>query len=448
MTNKFSILLIIILIYSILTKKILKIPFKYYSTSQFFPNQSHPVTNKFMSQIIIEISIGTPPQKLNCSINLNTFYSLFLSHKIPEIDLFSYYNKSSSQTYNCTREQYYYWGEDFDRAEIFNDKIELFSLDNKNLLKENFTFLLIDGLGNNVPNEFYASGLIGLRLKNENNVRQIDENRFIYQIKKYGFIDRQIFYFDFDKNGENGYFVIGDEISINDDNYINIYAGHLYMPDLGQEWSFNFDNVYYGNNKIQDVNDCLIKTENGLIVGPTNYENLVKDFFNNENTCTLNKTKMGYATFKYYSCDKSFDEKKIENLIFELKSINFNFTLNGKDLFYSENGKKYFKIIFLNYNQQYWYLGREFLNKYKLRFDTDRKSIFIPLNKKNKNNIAFYNQAHFWIIFSLGIFIIILIIIIIIFLKKFPRKKRANELEDDEDYDYIQKKDNINENIN
>ena len=182
-----------------------------------------------------------------------------------------------------------------------------------------------------------------------------------------------------------------------------------------------------------------------MIVGPTNYENFIREFFRNESTCSFDYTKMGYATFKYYSCDKSFDESKIENLTFELKSISFNFTFNGKDLFYNENGKKYFKIIFLLYRQQYWYLGREFLKKYKLRFDTDRKSIFIPVNKKiNDKSTAFYKLAHFWIIFSLGIFIIILIAIIIIVLKKFPRKKRANELEDDEDYDYIQKKDNIN----
>lgn len=445
MENKILILLIIILINIMSTKRIVKIPFKYYSTSRFFPNQSHPVTDKFMSQIIIEIAIGTPPQKLNCSINLNTFYSLFLSHKIPDIDLPSYYNKSSSQTYNCTNENYYHSQEDFDYSEIFNDKIELFSLDKKSILNENFTFLLIDELKKEVPNEFYASGLIGLRLKNKNNVRQIDENRFIYQIKKYGIIDREIFYFDFNKNDENGYFVIGEEISINDDNYLKIYAGYLYMPNIGQEWSFNFDNVYYGNNIIKDSNDCLIKTENGLIVGPTNYENFIREFFRNESTCSFDYTKMGYATFKYYSCDKSFDESKIENLTFELKSISFNFTFNGKDLFYNENGKKYFKIIFLRDKQPYWYLGREFLKKYKLRFDTDRKSIFIPVNKKiNDKSTAFYKLAHFWIIFSLGIFIIILIAIIIIVLKKFPRKKRANELEDDEDYDYIQKKDNIN----
>ena len=218
-----------ILLNIILSQKILKIPFKFYSSSQLFPNQFHPVTNKFMSQLLIEISIGTPPQKLNCSLNLNTFYSFFLSHEIPDITLPSYFNKSNSNTYNCTEKQSYYWKEDFDMAETFNDNIQIFSLDNKNIINNIFTFLLIDGLGYDVPNEFYAPGIIGLRLKRENNMKQINENRFIYQIKKYGLIDSEIFYFDFNENDESGYFIIGENLFDND-NYKRINVGNLLMP--------------------------------------------------------------------------------------------------------------------------------------------------------------------------------------------------------------------------
>ena len=433
----------IILLNIILSQKILKIPFKFYSSSQLFPNQFHPVTNKFMSQLLIEISIGTPPQKLNCSLNLNTFYSFFLSHEIPDITLPSYFNKSNSNTYNCTEKQSYYWKEDFDMAETFNDNIQIFSLDNKNIINNIFTFLLIDGLGYDVPNEFYAPGIIGLRLKRENNMKQINENRFIYQIKKYGLIDSEIFYFDFNENDENGYFIIGENIFDND-NYKRINVGNLLMPELGPEWSFNFDNIYYGNKEIIDSKDCLIKSELGLIVGSTYYENIIKDFFKNESECILNNTKMGYATFKYYSCEEKFDENKMDDLIFVLKPINYNFTFKGKDLFYIENKKKYFKILFLFYENHYWYFGREFLKKYKLRFDTDGKSFYIPLKIKN-NKDSLFKKTYFWIIVSLSIFVIVLIIFILFYLKKYPRKKRANELNDD-DYDYIQKDYNINEN--
>ena len=61
-----------------------KIPFKLFSTYHLFPNHTepiHPIAKKCMSQIVIELSMGTPPQKLNCSLNLITFHSFFLSHK-------------------------------------------------------------------------------------------------------------------------------------------------------------------------------------------------------------------------------------------------------------------------------------------------------------------------------------------------------------------------------
>ena len=145
-------------------------------------------------------------------------------------------------------------------------------------------------------------------------------------------------------------------------------------------------------------------------------------------------------------------------MTFELKSINFNFTFTGKELFYIENKKKYFKILFVFSNSQsYWYLGREFLKKYRLRFNPDKKLIYIPLgnnenetkteNNQISDNKSIYKQVYIWIILTFAIVIIGLVLFIIFYLKKYPRKKRANELIDDEDYDYTQK-DNLDQNIN
>ena len=450
MPTKFILLLFAFIIpNNISSQKILKIPFKFYSTSQLFPNQSDPVTNIYMSQILIEISIGNPPQKLNCSLNLISFYSLFLSHKIPDIEFPSYYNKNISSTYNQTKEMTYYWEEDFNYAETFTDKIQLFSLDNKKILDDSFTFLLIDGLGYGIPNEFYAPGLIGLRLRREEKKQQIDENRFIYQIKKLGLTDTEIFCFDFNKDDNNGNFVIGEDL-FNNENYLKINVGSLYFPTLGLEWSFNFNRIYSGNTEIKETLDALIKTENGLTIGPKTYETIIDEFFKSESKCKYIYKKMGYGTFKYYYCEEDFDENLIEDLVFELKLINFNFTFSGKELFYTENNIKYFKILFLySYNQPYWYFGRDFLKKYKLRFDTERKLIYIPLKEEDKdaNSVPTTNQFHIWIyiVIILGIIILGLIIFIVVYLKKYPRKKRANELE--EDFDYTQK-DKLNENIN
>ena len=436
---------------------ITRIPFKYYPTYIFFPSQTHHLTSKYMSQIVIEIPIGTPSKAFNLSLNLNTFYSLFLSHQLPGIELNSFFNKSSSSTYNCTKSKKYYYQEDFEEAETFKDVI--YFKEEKNL-NYNFNFLLIDGLGYGVPNEFYASGIVGLRLKNENNYLHVDDIRFLYQLRKYGLTDTEVFYFDFDKdknNDDNGYFVIGEDLFDDTENFLQIKVGYLYMPTLSTEWSFNFDGVYYGNTRINQSLDALIKTENGLILGPSDYENIIKQFFNSSG-CSSNYTKMGYATYRYYYCEKDFDENTMEDLKFELTSINYSFILHGSDLFLEENDKKYFKILFLFYSKSYyWYLGRDFLKKFRLRFDTERKLIYIPLNKeqekeKEKDNNEqtgeklFYEKEMFWIICGLSILALGLLIFIIFFLKKYPRKKRMNEVEDDADYDYknTEDKDGIN----
>ena len=94
----------------------------------------------------------------NLSLNLNTFYSLFLSNQLPGIELNYFYNSSLSSTYNCTKRQKSYYQEDFDKAETFND-IVYFQDEEKNL-NFSFNFLLIDGLGYGVPNEYYAPGMI------------------------------------------------------------------------------------------------------------------------------------------------------------------------------------------------------------------------------------------------------------------------------------------------
>ena len=62
--NLFLILfLIIILINTTSSEKIFKIPFKKLITSQYFLNQSNIIANEYMTQIVVEISIGIPLQK-------------------------------------------------------------------------------------------------------------------------------------------------------------------------------------------------------------------------------------------------------------------------------------------------------------------------------------------------------------------------------------------------
>ena len=442
--SKLTLLIILDIINKMISsKKIFKVPFKFYSISPFYTNQSHPLTEKFLSEIVIEILIGNPPQKFNASLNLNSYHSYFLSEDIPGIHFEKYYNSNLSSTYFCVENNSLYWDEEFQMAEIFSDNLKFF--DNDSVLFDNkFYFLLVHYFNYNEPVIFYTTGIIGLRIRSFIQKQEDKEKRFTNQIKKLGLVNNEVFSFEFDKNkSDNGYLVIGKEIK--KDYFLQIQAGILKMKYPGLEWSFNFDNVYYGNIEIKNSNDALLKTENGLIVGSTEYEKIIsKYFFNNVNKCNITYRKMGYGDFKYYYCDEDFDVSQMEDLVFFLKNINFNFTLKSSDLFFNENGKKYFKILFLFSYNLYWYLGREFLKIYQLHFDMDKKLIYIPIKNENEtesSNSSNFKIFHFWLTFVLGILVIFLVIYIARYLKKYPRKKRANELEDDFEY-------TIQENLN
>ena len=99
-----------------------------------------------------------------------------------------------------------------------------------------------------------------------------------------------------------------------------------------------------------------------------------------------------------------------------------------------------------------WKIGKPFLRKYQLTFDIDSKSVIfydqsIKPSKQNNNNNS-DNKILIIVLTSVGGLIIICGLIFGAYYlgKKInsSRKKRANELSDD-DYEYFSKNDNKNE---
>ena len=407
----------------IYSEKIFSIPFKEYSTASLFPNQSNPITNKYMSQIAIEMEIGIPAQKLNCSLNLMNYHSLFLSHKIENIELPTLFIKDLSSTYAITKEKKEYINEDFDQAESFSERIQIYSSDNRKILDNNFNFILIDNLVEDEKNEFYAPGQIGLQLDSHNN-KYPEKERFISQIKNKGYTRNTIFSFEFNENGKEGNFIIGKDVYYNN----NFFKFSIKNTD----WVLNFDKVLFGNTEVENPTQAIIETETGLIVGTIDYEDIIKEFFKKQNNCEMKKTKMGYEMYLYFVCDKDFNESKMDNLTFyfNIKRKELNFTFTGKDLFFLEDGKKYFKIIFHTFPNYFWHFGREFLKKYQLFFDIERKIIYAKYND-DFSFISYFNDVDFWTYLILIIALLSIILYVISYPKRNKRKKRKNELEDE-----------------
>ena len=420
-------LLFVDLIYS---EPILKIPFKTVTTSSFFTNHYEPITSKYMSQIVTEISIGEPSQKLNCSLKLLSYHSLFLSHKIKNIELTSFYNKNKSLTYICNNELTDYSNEDFDRAESFCEKIQFYSVENKKIFDENLNFLLIDDLAENEKNEFYSPCQIGLKLDSHNTIIYPENERFISQIKNKRLTRNSIFTFEF-KDEERGDFIIGKDVYHNNN--------YLRLSIKNNEWTLNLNKIFFGEEEVETSAQAMIETENGLIVGTIDYQEIIEKYFSKQEKCFKDKARMGYDTFNYFYCNLDFDESKMENLAFYLniKRKDINFTFTSKDLFFVENGKKYFKIIFFSFPNYIWYFGREFLKKYQLFFDYERKIIYMKYND-DFSFISYFNDIDFWTVLSLIFACLSIVLYVIAYPKKYRKKRRKNEIYDEQKQDEIE----------
>ena len=129
-------------------------------------------------------------------------------------------------------------------------------------------------------------------------ISSINENAFLYQLKKYGLVDTEIFYFNFE-NEQGGQFIIGENL-FNNENYKKIRVGSIHQLSSKLLWSFNFDGVYYGNTQNLGNENAVFELGYGLTIGSSNYENIIKVFFQNETNCYLNSTNIGSIYLKYY----------------------------------------------------------------------------------------------------------------------------------------------------
>ena len=150
------------------------------------------------------------------------------------------------------------------------------------------------------------------------------------------------------------------------------------------------------------------------------------------------KESLTIDNYIYCKNDKDFNIKNFKSIYFKNSDLNIIFELSYEDLFYFTNDYIYFLILF---RDSHWIIGDIFLKKYHLVFNQDEKTIGYyqdmetvkSQNDRNDQESAFaLNLTHILLILIL---ISLIIIGIILFFKKGKRNKKANELDDDYDYD-------------
>ena len=415
-------IIISIIIIEITPKKIIEIPFKV-SYSELKKDILNYMSMMYNSTIITEIEIGTPLNKFNASIYLQSYYSIILSNQTNHLSRL--FNQKLSSTYKSIETINTFINEPMDEFEFGEDIIKIGNI-NLNKLK----FALAKRLNYNYDYIISSTGIIGLRLKETFENQDFPNYTLLHQLKENKLIDNNIFRFDFTSQ-EKGKLIIGETIKENE-NYIKIPVGKFPQIEIDQTWGFNFDNIKYGNYSINKYTNALLEVNIEFIVGTNNFINITKkEFFNqNKDKCSEKQTLVkGTGPILYFECEKNIDLSKVNNLVFEIKNINFSFILEPKDLFIDFEDKKFFVITYSINSNFKWIFGRYFLQKYSLYFDKDKKIIGVF----QKSKFSFKSI----LLLLISIFLIIIIggLMLIIFrLLKKRRRKRACELDDEFDY--------------
>ena len=350
------------------------------------------------------------------------------------------------------------------------------SFKNINLINCNPSKDIFDTFNNN-----FFCGYIGLQISSSSEYFEWDS--IIYQLKSERFINTQKWSVIFDKNKINNYdgiFIIGikeeefyDIFNSNIKNdYKTIYSINTFS---NSDYEIKFDEIYFEiNNKNYSFNKFIqgiFIIDYDFIISNEDYFRSIKDIFFKKyiekGICFIDKQEKLIKKSKYdiqllniIFCEKnkfhindlkSFPKLKLKHIgLYQV----FEFTY--EDLFMETKNYFIFKIVLNERNKHFWTFGRLFLKKYLFIFDNEQKSIsYLGINniyKREKyeednqiENKDLKNKFHFIIsILIIGISIIIGIFFgKIIFNKK--KKKRANELDDD--YEYIEKENNLNEKI-
>ena len=483
-----SFIKLIFLLKAYICSKIISIPFNYksISSSYYHYNSNNFLNEYFNKNLILELNIGTPPKKVNSLISAeSSCFTFKLSNKKSNTE----YYPINSQTFQDNKTPY------------LENACDLFNF-NKNKNETYTISFLLKYLSQAISKNYSYIPEIGLLTPiqySDNYV--ISCPNFVYDLKSLKAIDNKIFTIKYNNKFE-GEFIIGDDLTKYDaGNYPeSIYHSRYFYS----EFSFSYDNILLKDNlnKVKYLNmtdnnkkkktDAIINLNSGFIIGTEDFKNFIHTIFFEplvkENICNLNLVNLNYTDknlgndFYLYSCFHSeftgqlMGKHKVINyyeqfpdFILSSKSFEYNFELNRKDLFEQIYDKYYFLIIFpkniKDYKKYTWYLGEPFYKKYPFTINYDAKTIGFYIQREgdiiinntksvidNKNNINGEKESNNSKMKNIVIKIVEIIVGIGLLFGAYyigmkvkeERKKRANELKDD-NYEYLSE---VNKDIN
>ena len=387
------------------------------------------------NEIETELKVGNPPQ--NIVFNIKLYEHAFYISPIEKGGKYDY--KASNSYLNHSQNQYSYGQQclydGFEGSESFNFK----SINNKDKNLNNITFILSNEYNGEycvrLSNAQLGLTFISSSLYSNSNVINILNHKKI--------LDSYAFHFNFSKNkNEKDYLIIGG--------YPHEYDTETYEEKFLKTDSIEELNFWTLTMKVviqnQTFFDSYLKLDvsNKGIEGTTAYQRIIDTVFFqdliNKTLCQKVLASFDFNDYFYYTCNNNVNLTKFPPIYFTSSSMNYTFNLTYEDLFISLNDKYYFLVIFHKKFYGDWVLGEPFLKKYNIIFDQKSETIsfYTQSNIKKKEDTP-RKENKFLIILVIIFFVstIILSFLLYLCIKKIPRKKRANELE--ENFDYVSK---------
>ena len=495
----FILILLFYLLSFIIHCNYILIPFDIFIYNPKYNNslQEDFLSMKFSEDIYINLTIGNPKQIIKAVLRLDQ-YELIITEQNYN------YALSNSFKFNNYIQNKYTCNDTFHLITIntsneLNDYIHKDKVYKQNLEQSlykvhkdiKFVFLNNTSTYKYLEKEFEEKeiekiikinyGMAGLRLRYMNIDSSPDLIKSLRNIKA---INSSIFTFLFNDNKKDehyGYLVIGDKVIDTEKEYEETNNTYFGLRSSRLSWDLKTETIYSESKKdlknknfyLEKNMDIELKIEKSYILGTYNYKKYIENIFFKDlidkNICQYKKLLVEFS-YGTYICDskskifKDYYDNIFPDLVIKTEKIIDDLILTKKDLFlenkYNDSDTNiYFMIYFSTIYTTKWMFGRPFFEKYRLSFNIDKSFIIYHKKKfneekeENNDNVDMNKKDNK----ILKIIIIIFLILMIFFLgflfhksiTKMPRKHKANELDDEFDYEsHNEKKNEENKLIN
>jgi len=206
---------------------------------------------------------------------------------------------------------------------------------------------------------------------------------------------------------------------------------------IEKTWGITFKQINFNHTSVTSFySTSKIRVEFNFIVAPYNFLPILQREFlflaDIKNKCRL----LTSPKYQFVLCDKDFDIDTFPKLEFYSADLDHTFVLEGKDLFvYDEDNNHYILLIIFNrFNlvETFWELGLPFLRKEKVFFDIENEEVGICVNGPK---VTYESNTYVLINAAIITFLCAVIIGLLCHMpNKKERKRRLNELEDEQEY--------------